>query len=166
MKKILCICCYLSLTLSIILPPHIANAQPQGIGQGQSSGVTNLSPSRSQDTAAQIQGLMSAIKDVQQAIDDAMKELHQMIDDLNQLRAERPAPPTGNSPQERDAYTKRRIAWQDKITAKEHQVVAQQAKINQLQKELSDLQQQLANMQKAPGDSSGKKTPLKVMPRK
>jgi septal ring factor EnvC (AmiA/AmiB activator) len=167
MKKRARIGSYAILCLSIVLAPYLATAQPQGAGQGQVSGVTNVSPSQSQDASAQIQGMAGAIKDMQQAIEDAMKELQQMIDDLNQLRSELPTGPQGNSSQDKDSYYKRRTEWQYKVTAKEHQIVAKQAKINQLQKQLSDLQQQLANLQRAAGDNSGKSLPpVKVIPKK
>jgi hypothetical protein len=155
------------LILSIALVPQLATAQSQGIGQGQTPGVQNPSVNQSQDTSAQIQGMLGSIRDLQQAIQDAMKELQQAIDDLNHLRAARPTPPKDNNPQEKDAYTKRKTEWQYKVTSKEHEIVATQAKINQLQKQLSNLQQQLSNLQNATGDSSGKKMPpVKVMPRR
>ena len=106
MKKIVRIGWYVILSLSIALAPHLATAQPQGIGQGQAFGVQNVTPNQSQDTAAQIQGTADAIKDVQQAIRDAGKELQQLMDDLKQLRDARPTPPKGNSSQEKDAYIK------------------------------------------------------------
>ena len=167
MTKIIRIVCFTLLSLSVTLGPKLAIAQPQGTGQGQFSGVQSATQNQSQDMDAQIQGLTGAIKDMEQAIEEAMKELRQMIDDLNQLRAALPTPPAGNSSQEKDAYTKRKMEWQYKVTAKEHQIVATQVKINQLQKKLSDLQQQLANLQKAAGDSSEKKMPpVKVIPRR
>ena len=167
MKKIVHIGCYAILCLSIVLAPHLAIAQPQGAGQGQVSGATNVSPSQSQDISAQIQGMAGAIRDLQQAIADAMKELQQDKDDLNKLRAELPTPPKGNSSQEKDAYNKRKAERQNKITAKEHQIVAKQATINRLQKQRRDLQQQLSDLQKAAGGSSGKALPpVKVIPEK
>ncbi|MGA2330950.1 MAG: hypothetical protein ABSG75_04250 [Syntrophales bacterium] len=166
MKNIARIVCFALLGLSIALAPNLASAQPQGIGQGQSSEVQSATPSQSQDAAAQIQGLKGAIKNMEQAIEDAMIELQQMIDELNELKAARPAPPKGNSPQDKDAYIKSMTEWKYKVTAMEHELVAQQAKINQLQKQLSDLQQQLSNMQRAAGDSSGKALPpVKVIAR-
>ena len=167
MTKIIRIVCFTLLSLSVALAPQMAIAQPQVTGQGQVPGVQSPNVNQSQDMDAQIQGLTGAIKDMEQTIEEAMKELQQMIDDLNQLRAALPTPPTGNSSQEKDAYTKRKMEWQYKVTAKEHQIVATQVKINQLQKKLSDLQKQLSNLQKAAGDSSGKQTPsVKVVPRK
>ena len=171
MTKIIRIVFFTVLGLSIALAPQLAIAQPQGIGQGtgqgQVPGAQNPNVNQTQDIASQIQGVTGALKDLQQAIEDAEKDLQQAIDDLNQLRAKLPTGPTGNSPQEKDAYTKRKMEWQYKVTVKEHQIVATQVKINQLQKKLSDLQQQLANLQKAAADSSGKAMPpVKVIPRK
>jgi chromosome segregation ATPase len=165
MKNIVRIACFALLCLSVALLPRLATAQPQGIGQGQSSGVQSATPGQAQDRAAQIQALTAAIKDLQHAIDDAMKEFQQLIDDLKKLRAAFPAPPKDSSSQEKDAYTKRKTEWQYRLTAKEHQIVAVQAKINQLQKQLSDLKQQLSNLQKASGDSSGRALPpVQVIP--
>jgi hypothetical protein len=167
MKKIVCVVCLAVFSLSITLAPHLATAQPQGTGQARVPGVTNLSLSQSPDTSAQIQGLLGSIKNMQQTIEDAMKELKQDIDDLNQLRAEPPTGPQGNSSQDKDAYYKRRTEWQYKVTAKEHEIVAKQAKINQLQKQVSDLQQQLSNLQSESKGALGKKlTPMKVEPKK
>jgi chromosome segregation ATPase len=163
MKNIIRIVCFALLSLSIALASNLASAQPQG----QVSGVQNPNLNQSQDAAAQIHGMTGAIKDMQQAIEDAVKEMQQMIDDLKQLRAERPTPPKGSNPQEKDAYIKRMTDWKYKITAKEHQIVATQAKINQLQRKLSDLQEQLASLQKdARGYSGNALPPAKVIPKK
>jgi chromosome segregation ATPase len=167
MKKTVRMICFALLSIAIALAPQLAIAQPQGIGQAQTPGAQSPNVNQSQDTTAQIQGMTGAIKNMQQAIEDAEKQLRQLVDDLNQLRAQRPTPPKGNSSQEKDAYYKRRTELQNKVTAKEHEIVATQAKINQLQKQLSDLQQQLYSLQKKAGDSSGKKMPsVKVIPRK
>ena len=107
MKNIIRILCFALLSFSITIAPQLATAQPQGIGHAQVPGVAIPNVNQSQDSAAQIQGLVGAINDMQQTIEDAIKELQQDIDDLNQLRAARPAPPKGNSPQDKDAYIKR-----------------------------------------------------------
>lgn len=167
MKKTVRMICFALLSIAIALAPQLAIAQPQGIGQAQTPGAQSPNVNQSQDTTAQIQGMTGAIKDMQQAIEDTEKEIQHDMADLKQLRAARPTPPTGNSPQEKDAYIKRITNWQNTVTAKEHEFYAAHAKLNQLKKQLSDLQQQLSNRQKEPGDSSGKALPpLKVIPSK
>lgn len=166
-KIVVFICCYLILSLLVVIAPQLAIAQPQAVGQGQSSGARSATPSPSQDIAARIRGLSDEIKGVQQAIQDMEKVIRQLLDDLKQLRAARPVPPKGNTPQEKDAYSKHTAEWQYKVTAKENEVYIAHVKLDQLHRQLGNLQERLANLQKESGDTSEKKLqPVKVTPRK
>ncbi len=165
MKNIIRIVYFAVLGLSIALAPHLATAQSQGIGQGQSSGPQNVDPTQSADIMGQINALQNAIqakqKEIQQLMDlmkQDQKQLKEARHQLKQLQDAPPPPPKGRSSQEKSAYDNQMADWNKKqaeLIKAINQVLVDidvlAKQVTQLQDQIRVLQQQLSDLHKKAG---------------